>query len=94
MHSLFVLCAIIFFYNIGRRVWKRFYHLSAFPGPRLAGYTRFWLLRTYASGNSQHTFLEVNRRFGEWDPVVSIIITHRSPCSVVTPNGMNCPTVL
>lgn len=40
------------------------YHLRDFPGPSWAAYTRLWLCRTIASGNSAQIFVDVNRKHG------------------------------
>ncbi|KAF2147000.1 uncharacterized protein K452DRAFT_314252 [Aplosporella prunicola CBS 121167] len=39
-------------------------HLNDFPGPRWAAYTRLWLCKVLASGNSAQTFVDVNAKYG------------------------------
>ncbi|KAI1984421.1 hypothetical protein LOZ51_006664 [Ophidiomyces ophidiicola] len=39
-------------------------HLSAFPGPRWAAFTRLWLCKTIASGDSARRFVEINQKYG------------------------------
>ncbi|KAL9078129.1 MAG: hypothetical protein Q9157_002956 [Trypethelium eluteriae] len=56
---------ILLVYAIFRRVFIRFFHLSNFAGPKLAGYTRYWLIKTYASKDSANIFLDANKHFGK-----------------------------
>lgn len=39
-------------------------HLSTIPGPRWASYTRLWLCKTIASGDSAQVFVNVNKKHG------------------------------
>ncbi|KAJ4158647.1 uncharacterized protein LMH87_009163 [Akanthomyces muscarius] len=39
-------------------------HLQDFPGPSWAAYTRLWLCKTIASGNSAQIFVDVNQKYG------------------------------
>jgi len=45
--------------------------LSKIPGPWWARYTRFWLVKTLASGRSQHIFIDVNKEYGSVHLVLS-----------------------
>ena len=38
--------------------------LSSVPGPKWAAWTRFWIVKTLASGDSATTFVEINKRYG------------------------------
>ncbi|KAH8651554.1 cytochrome P450 oxidoreductase [Tricladium varicosporioides] len=38
--------------------------LSAIPGPTLAPWTRFWIVKTLASGRSHEIFIEINKKYG------------------------------
>ena len=59
------ICIIILFcYSVYRLVARRFFHLSGFPGPRWAAFSRIWLLRTLASEDSPSRYIEVNERYG------------------------------
>lgn len=42
----------------------RHVHLSEYPGPWWAAYTRLWLCKTIASGDSAKIFVDVNQKFG------------------------------
>ena len=63
--SLVLLFIILLLYILLRRVYLRFCHLQKFSGPRFAGYTRYWLLRAYSSGDSARIFVGVNKRYGK-----------------------------
>ena len=39
--------------------------LSKIPGPKWASYTRFWLVKTLASGQSIERFIDVNKQNGK-----------------------------
>lgn len=39
--------------------------LSSVPGPKLAAWTRFWIVKTLAYGQSAHIFVGVNKRYGK-----------------------------
>ncbi len=45
--------------------------LSKIPGPWWARYTRFWLVKTLASGRSQHVFIDVNKEYGSVHLILS-----------------------
>ncbi|EXJ89425.1 hypothetical protein A1O3_02492 [Capronia epimyces CBS 606.96] len=45
-------------------VRTRFFHLSSIPGPWWAAYTRLWLCKTIASGDSAKIFTDINKRYG------------------------------
>lgn len=40
------------------------FHLSDFPGPRPAAFTRLWIARAYAQKNAGQIFLEANQKYG------------------------------
>ena len=42
----------------------RYLHLSQFQGPFWASFTRLWLCKALASGNSSERFVEVNQKYG------------------------------
>lgn len=42
----------------------RFRHLDEYQGPAWAAYTRLWLCKTIASGDSANAFVAINKRFG------------------------------
>ena len=49
--------------------WIRFIYLrrptlAPIPGPRWAAWTRFWIVKTLASGKSAEVFVEVNKHYG------------------------------
>ena len=39
--------------------------LSSVPGPKWAAWTRMWIVKVLASGESAQTFVDVNKRYGE-----------------------------
>jgi hypothetical protein len=47
--------------------------LSSIPGPRWAAWTRFWLVKTLASGESAAKFVEVNKLYGEHESDARIL---------------------
>ena len=50
--------------SIVTRMYVGFRHLKEIPGPTWAPYSRFWLVKTLASGDSAQRFLEVNKKYG------------------------------
>lgn len=50
--------------GIVRSLVHRFLHLKGIPGPKIAAYGRFWMMRTLASGDSANTYVSVNSRYG------------------------------
>lgn len=42
----------------------RFTHLAEYPGPKIAAYTRLWICKIIASGESSKLFVDVNKRYG------------------------------
>jgi hypothetical protein len=51
-------------YFFARVLSVRFFHLQNFKGPWWAAYTRLWLCRTIASGDSAKLFADVNQEYG------------------------------
>ena len=43
----------------------KFSRLGGVPGPFWAAYSRLWLVRTLASGESANVFVDVNKTYGE-----------------------------
>lgn len=56
--------AILLAIGVLQAVGKRFLHLREFSGPWWAAYTRLWLCKAIASGDSAQIFVNVNERFG------------------------------
>ena len=51
--------------------------LSHIPGPKWAAWTRLWIVKTLASGDSAGRFVKVNRRHGTtFGPSIPIPLTH------------------
>ncbi|KAF2770173.1 putative P450 monooxygenase [Teratosphaeria nubilosa] len=46
------------------RITNRFRHLREFDGPWIAAYTRLWLCRLLASGDSARLLVDVNQKYG------------------------------
>lgn len=42
----------------------RYFHLNTIPGPRFAAFTRLWLCKIIASGDSAKKFVDINKEFG------------------------------
>ena len=59
-----IVIALSLFASIIHAVVVRFTHLSQYPGPWWAAYTRLWLSKTIASGNSAELFVNVNKKYG------------------------------
>ena len=62
MNSLYMLLVLVF-PSLLRRICVRYCPLQEFQGPKWAAYTRWWLLRTYASGHSARLFLDANKKY-------------------------------
>ncbi|KAF2634891.1 cytochrome P450 oxidoreductase [Massarina eburnea CBS 473.64] len=56
-----ILCILAF---ITWTIYIRYFHLSRIPGPFWAAYTRLWLSKTLASGESAKVFVDINKRYG------------------------------
>ncbi|KKY13342.1 putative pisatin demethylase [Diplodia seriata] len=56
-------CLLLALYTVDT-LRTRFFHLSVFKGPSWAAYTRLWLCKTLASGNSAQIFVDVNKKYG------------------------------
>lgn len=66
-HVLFwtaILMLALVVLHLVRILVNRFTHLSEYQGPLLAAYTRFWLCKQIASGDSAQAFVDVNRQYG------------------------------
>ncbi|KAI9701772.1 MAG: hypothetical protein M1836_001115 [Candelina mexicana] len=61
--SIFLL-AVGLVIGIIHAVTVRFAHLSQYRGPWWAAYTRIWLCKTLASGNSANIFVGINKKYG------------------------------
>lgn len=56
-----ILCLFII---VSHAVFVRLTHLRQYRGPWWAAYTRLWLSKTIASGNSAKLFVDVNKKYG------------------------------
>lgn len=62
---LFILslaCKFFFWFKV---LYLRRATLSSVPGPKWAAWTRFWIVKTLASGQSAEIFVGVNKRYGK-----------------------------
>lgn len=59
---LFILTSAVA--SLTLRIINRFSHLTEYPGPRVAAYTRLWICRVIASAKSAQIFVDVNKRYG------------------------------
>jgi hypothetical protein len=50
--------------NVISALKTRYFHLNAIPGPRFAAFTRLWLCKVIASGDSAKKFVDINKEFG------------------------------
>lgn len=55
---------LLFLFKIILTIRTSWTHLSTIPGPRWASYTRLWLCKTIASGDSAQVFVNVNKKQG------------------------------
>lgn len=55
-------CKFFFWFEV---LYLRKPTLSSVPGPKLAAWTRFWIVKTLASGHSAQIFVGVNKRYGK-----------------------------
>lgn len=62
---LVILLGVLLVGNILLVLRNRFCHLASIPGPWWAAYTRLWLCKTIASGDSARLFTEVNKKYGK-----------------------------
>ncbi|KAB8342828.1 hypothetical protein FH972_022426 [Carpinus fangiana] len=60
--SICLLVLVVF--HLLRVIYTRFFHLAHFRGPPWAPFSRFWISRTIASGDSAQIFVDVNKRYG------------------------------
>ena len=58
-------------FYIVRAFSRRYLHLNDIPGPALAAWSRLWMVRTLASGDSAAKYQKVNKRYGEL-PLLSL----------------------
>lgn len=56
--------ALCLFIVINHAVFVRLTHLRQYKGPWWAAYTRLWLSKTIASGNSAKIFVDINKKYG------------------------------
>lgn len=71
-------------YYVAVTFYVRFRYLRFIPGPKWAGYSRLWLLRTLASGDSAWRFLEVNKKYGRSTRAFSVHYTENTNPELVT----------
>lgn len=45
--------------------FQQYYALKGFNGPRIAAFTRLWLLRANSSGEMNKAFTHINDQYGE-----------------------------
>jgi hypothetical protein len=58
-----ILCFLLAIYTIDT-LRTGLFHLQQFKGPWLSAYTRLWLCKTLASGNSAQIFVDINKNYG------------------------------
>ncbi|RSL68941.1 hypothetical protein CEP54_002545 [Fusarium duplospermum] len=57
------LVAVLIFWS-GVSTWRQYNRLRDFKGPRLAGFSKWWLIRTVGSGRAYLDFWEVTKKYG------------------------------
>ena len=87
-YRLTICLVILFCYSVYRLVARRFFHLSAFPGPWWAAFSRIWLLKTLASEDSPGRYIEVNERYGTSLPFHIPDAEHAMICTRLNYQGM------
>lgn len=72
------LCTLVLALSLTYKLflWLNVFHLqratlSTIPGPKWASWTRFWIVKTLASGDSAERFVQVNERYGK---ILSVVI--------------------
>ncbi|SMY20399.1 unnamed protein product [Zymoseptoria tritici ST99CH_1A5] len=60
--TVLLLSAILL--SLVARVSRRYRHLAEYRGPGIAAYTRLWICRTIASGNSAKIMVDINKQYG------------------------------
>ena len=63
--SVIILVVVFTIALLGRIIGAQRGPLSTIPGPRLASFTRLWIVKTLASGRSAEIFVDVNKRYGD-----------------------------
>ncbi|KAL2682430.1 hypothetical protein Neosp_006881 [[Neocosmospora] mangrovei] len=58
-----LLVGVLIFWS-GISTWRQYNRLHAFKGPRLAGFSKWWLIRTVGSGRAYLDFWEVTKKYG------------------------------
>jgi hypothetical protein len=58
-----ILCILLAVYTIDT-VRTGLFHLQHFQGPWWSRYTRLWICKTLASGNSAQIFVDINKKYG------------------------------
>lgn len=59
-----VLIFTLFSVSLISRMGTRLRHLADYPGPPIAAYSRLWICRVIASGDSAQRFVDVNKTYG------------------------------
>lgn len=62
---LLIFCIVCRFLIWTRDLYVQHQALSSIPGPGWAAWTRLWIVKTLASGESAQKFVEVNQHYGE-----------------------------
>lgn len=60
---LSVVCKLFFLFEV---LYIRRATLSSIPGPKWAAWTRFWIVKTLASGQSAEIFAGLNKQYGKF----------------------------
>ena len=70
---LFLLCKLVFWMRI---VYIQRPTLAPIPGPKWASWTRIWLVKTLASGDSARIFSDINKEYGRTPLNPSLMYLH------------------
>jgi cytochrome P450 len=81
-----VLCVYIVFTTV-----KQYNKLSAFPGPRSAAFSRWWMIRATAAGNLYQNLLEVSQKYGHLVRIGPNDLVTDDPSLLRELNGLRSP---
>jgi hypothetical protein len=82
-----LLVGVLIFWS-GISTWRQYSRLRDFKGPRLAGFSKWWLIRTVGSGRAYLDFWEVTKKYGK---LRRIVLTVALVVNCASTNANNAP---